>query len=149
MQLASRLGCERVLGELDLGRAVALAQHQAGNRLAVVGVGRLPAKRVGQARRWFNLDVLASQVEELALGWLHRDPVGTPTLGSRVTSGQVNPSGPHHSATCSGSVIASNTRCGEASTMRESLTVSWAATDAMVVLRCAFTLRAPAHGTGG
>jgi hypothetical protein len=33
--------------------------------------------------------------------------------------------------------------------MRESLTVSWAATDAMVVLMCAFTLRAPAHGTGG
>src|SRR4029450_8998065 len=30
---------------------------------------------LGQARRWFNLDVLASQVEELALGWLHRDPV--------------------------------------------------------------------------
>src|SRR4029453_9666321 len=69
-----------------------------------------------------------------------------PPLGSRVTSGQVNPTGPHHLATCSGSVIASNTRCGEASTMRESLTVSWAATDAMVVLMYAFTLRAPAYG---
>jgi hypothetical protein len=46
MQLASRLGRERALGELDLGRAVALVQYQARNRLAVVGVGRLPAKRV-------------------------------------------------------------------------------------------------------
>jgi hypothetical protein len=77
MQLASRLGCERGLGELDLRRAVALAQHQARNRLAVVGVGRLPTKRLGQARDWFNLDVLASQVEELALGLLHRDAVRT------------------------------------------------------------------------
>src|SRR4029450_13656914 len=65
MQLASRHGCERALGELDLRGAVALAQYQARNRLAVVRVGRLPAKRIGQARRWFNLDVLVSQVEEL------------------------------------------------------------------------------------
>ena len=37
------------------------------------------------------------------------------------SSGQVNPSGPHHWATCFGSVNASNARCGAASTMWEEL----------------------------
>jgi hypothetical protein len=55
------------LGEFDLGRAGTLAQRETGHGLSVVRVGRLPAKGVGQARRWSDLDVLSDQVEELAL----------------------------------------------------------------------------------
>jgi hypothetical protein len=63
------------LGEFDLGCAGALAQREAGHRLSVVVVGWFPAKGIGQAGRWTDLDVLPDQVEELAIGRLHRDPV--------------------------------------------------------------------------
>jgi hypothetical protein len=68
MQVASRFGCERALGEFDLGCAGTLAQHEAGYCLLVVGVGRFPAKGIGQVRWWSDLDVLPDEVEELASG---------------------------------------------------------------------------------
>ena len=76
MQVASRFGCERAMGEFYLSRAAAFAQRKTGQSLLVVGVGRFPAKGIGQAGRWTDLDVLPDQMEELALGRLHRDPVG-------------------------------------------------------------------------
>jgi hypothetical protein len=51
VQLASRFGCERALGEFDLRCAGTLAQREAGYCLSVVGVGRFPAEGIGQAGR--------------------------------------------------------------------------------------------------
>jgi hypothetical protein len=99
VQLASRFGCERAVGEFDLGCAGTLAQLEAGQCLLVVGVGRFPAKGIGQSGRWSDLDILPDQVEELASGGCIAIRYAPPTLTSRVTSGQVNPSGPHDSVT--------------------------------------------------
>jgi hypothetical protein len=43
VQFASRVGSERALGERHLGCAMARVQCKARHRLAVIGVGRLPA----------------------------------------------------------------------------------------------------------
>ena len=121
--------------ELDLGCAVSPGQCNARHVRAVVRVRRFPTERVGQARRWLDLDVGPGQVEELAVGRLHRYPVGaahsqlkghfragepvwTPPLSNLLRIG-------HH---------AEHLR-RRAWTMPKSLTVSRAATNVMVVAR--------------
>ena len=57
VEIASRLGRERALEKFDAGCAVRVAQRQARNRLVIVGVRRLPSKRVSEARWWNDFDV--------------------------------------------------------------------------------------------
>ena len=132
VEIASRLGRERPLDELDVGCAIRVAQRQARYRLAIIGIRRLPAKRVTEARRRINFDVCADQVEHFTHGWAHRDPIHAADPHIKADLGTGEAVGPHHSATCSGSVIAANTRRGEPSTVTNSLTVRVVTTLTMV-----------------
>jgi hypothetical protein len=72
--------------------AVSLSQCNACHGFAVVGIERFPLERVGQASWWFDLEVFPSQVEELAIGRLHRDPL-VGAANSRV-EGHLGTGGP-------------------------------------------------------
>ena len=49
-----------------------------GPGLAVVGVGFLPAKGVDEAARRVDLEELAREMEQVAIGWLHREAIDAP-----------------------------------------------------------------------
>ena len=86
------------LDEFDLGCAGTLSQRGAGHCLSVVGIGRIPAKGIGQPGR-FSTSTYSPTKSGRALERLHRDPISAAHPHVQITSGQVDPSGPHHSAT--------------------------------------------------
>src|SRR5215217_447488 len=78
VQLAPRLSPERALAQAGLRRSAEVPERQLDQRLDVVGIRRLPSEGMGEAAGRVDLAELAGQVEGIALGRLHLDPVAAP-----------------------------------------------------------------------
>jgi hypothetical protein len=68
---------ELALGKANLGLLTSILEREGNHRLSIVRMGWIPTKRVGQTSGRFNFPELARQVEEVAIGRLHRDPIAT------------------------------------------------------------------------
>src|SRR5215211_2130446 len=77
----TRLGLERALSEVNLGRFTEIPKRQRDQCLYVVGIGILPAERAGEAGGWIDFSELPGQIEGVALRRLHLDPVALSDAG--------------------------------------------------------------------
>lgn len=75
VEVVPRLRGKGTLVEHELRGLADDAQRNRDDRLPIVGVGILPAKRVREPVRRIDLAKLSCQVEELAFGRQHRDPI--------------------------------------------------------------------------
>src|SRR3954452_6931560 len=71
----ARLGLERPLGETHLRRLTEIPKRQFGESLGVVGIRGLPHEEQHKPLGRIDLPELAGQMEGVALGRLHLDPV--------------------------------------------------------------------------
>src|SRR5690348_8438580 len=75
MESSPRFGQERSLVDRQYRRFVALLEPEHDDRLLIVGVGILVAKRVAQLTGNIDSPELADQRERIPVRWLHRDPI--------------------------------------------------------------------------
>src|SRR5215211_4274856 len=76
------LRCEITLRQKNLAPLTSVLERQRDDRLAIVGIGRIPSKRVRQTGGRIDLQELSQEVEEIAIRRLHRDAI--PGADARV-----------------------------------------------------------------
>src|SRR5262245_65676009 len=75
MQGEPLLRCKQSLREGELSSVTKVGEGDSDDRFSVVRSGLVPAEGVHEAARRVDLDELAREVEQIAVGWLHGEAV--------------------------------------------------------------------------
>lgn len=88
-----RLGGEDALINNQPSPLAQFPKRERDDRLAIIRVRWVPSKRVGQASQRLDLAELSLKIEQIAVGWLHRDPVAASDTRVELDAGSSKPSG--------------------------------------------------------